>query len=122
MVKWKRRSIFAIRDFPPILGKFNPYLSEERRRVLHTHLTQFLTNTLDGARGDLIAEGWSLTKRIRPPKNYLPLYHQQGLLMYKLNVLAGARVVHNMVVCKYEVKHTRNCILESKFKSKLIKS
>jgi hypothetical protein len=35
----KRRSISTIRDFPPILEKFNPYLSDERKRVLHTQLT-----------------------------------------------------------------------------------
>ena len=40
MVNWKRRSVFAIQDFPPVPRKFNPYLSEERRRVLHTHLTR----------------------------------------------------------------------------------
>jgi hypothetical protein len=27
----KYRSILAIRDFPPILGRFNPYLSDERK-------------------------------------------------------------------------------------------
>jgi hypothetical protein len=35
----KCRSISAIRDFPPIPGRFNPYLSEERKRAMHTHLT-----------------------------------------------------------------------------------
>ena len=38
----KRRSISATRDFPPIPGRFNPYLSDERKRVMHTHLTQVL--------------------------------------------------------------------------------
>ena len=36
----KGRSISAIRDFPPIPGRFNPHLSDERKRVMHTHLTQ----------------------------------------------------------------------------------
>jgi hypothetical protein len=36
----KRRSISAIRDFPPILGRFNPYLSNERKQAMHTQLTQ----------------------------------------------------------------------------------
>ena len=33
-------SSIAIRDFPPILGRFNSHLSEERKRAMHTHLTQ----------------------------------------------------------------------------------
>jgi hypothetical protein len=41
-------------------------------------------------------------------------------VMYKLNVLASARVVCNMVVCKYEIELIGSCVLESKFKSKLI--
>jgi hypothetical protein len=36
----KRRNISAIRDFPPILGEFNPYLTKERKRAMHTQLTQ----------------------------------------------------------------------------------
>ena len=40
MVKWKRHGVSAIKDFPPIPGKFKPYLSEERRCALHTQLTQ----------------------------------------------------------------------------------
>jgi hypothetical protein len=36
----KYRSISAIRDFPPIPGRFNPYLSEEEKWVMHTQLTQ----------------------------------------------------------------------------------
>jgi hypothetical protein len=36
----KRRSISAIRDFPPIPGRFNPYLSNEQKRAMHTQLTQ----------------------------------------------------------------------------------
>jgi hypothetical protein len=36
----KRCSILAIRDFPPILGRFNPYLSNEQKRAMHTQLTQ----------------------------------------------------------------------------------
>jgi hypothetical protein len=36
----KYHSISAIRDFPPIPGRFNPYLSDERKRAMHTHLTQ----------------------------------------------------------------------------------
>jgi hypothetical protein len=36
----KYRSISAIQDFPPILGRFNPHLSEERKMSMHTHLTQ----------------------------------------------------------------------------------
>ena len=39
VAKWKHYSVSAIRDFPPILGMFNPHLSEEMRRALHTHLT-----------------------------------------------------------------------------------
>jgi hypothetical protein len=36
----KYRSISALRDFPPIPRKFNPYLNDERKRAIHTHLTQ----------------------------------------------------------------------------------
>jgi hypothetical protein len=36
----KCRSISAIRDFPPIPGRFNPYLSNEQKRAMHTQLTQ----------------------------------------------------------------------------------
>jgi hypothetical protein len=36
----KRRNISAIRDFPPIPGRFNPYLSNEQKRAMHTQLTQ----------------------------------------------------------------------------------
>jgi hypothetical protein len=36
----KRRSISAIRDFPPIPRRFNPYLSNEQKRAMHTQLTQ----------------------------------------------------------------------------------
>jgi hypothetical protein len=36
----KRRSISTIRDFPPIPGRFNPYLSNEQKRAMHTQLTQ----------------------------------------------------------------------------------
>jgi hypothetical protein len=42
------------------------------------------------------------------------------LVMYKLNVLASARVMCNMVVCKCEVEPTRSCVLESKFNPKII--
>jgi hypothetical protein len=38
----KYRSISAIRDFPPISRRFNPYLSDERKRAMHAHLTQIL--------------------------------------------------------------------------------
>jgi hypothetical protein len=40
--------------------------------------------------------------------------------MYKLNVLASARVMCNMVVCKYEVEPTESCDLESKFNPKIL--
>jgi hypothetical protein len=36
----KHRSILTIRYFPPIPGRFNPHLSDERKRAMHTHLTQ----------------------------------------------------------------------------------
>ena len=36
----KHRSISVIRDFPFVPGRFNPYLSDERKRAMHTHLTQ----------------------------------------------------------------------------------
>jgi hypothetical protein len=36
----KRRSISTIRDFPPIPGRFNPYLNDEQKRAMHTQLTQ----------------------------------------------------------------------------------
>jgi hypothetical protein len=36
----KRRSILAIQDFPPIPGKLNPYLTNEQKQAMHTHLTQ----------------------------------------------------------------------------------
>jgi hypothetical protein len=35
----KCRSISAVQDFPPIPGRFNPYLSDEQKRTLHTRLT-----------------------------------------------------------------------------------
>ena len=36
----KRRSISAIRDFPSIPERFNPHLSDERKRAMHSHVTQ----------------------------------------------------------------------------------
>jgi hypothetical protein len=36
----KCRSILVIRDFPPIPGRFNPYLNNEQKRAMHTQLTQ----------------------------------------------------------------------------------
>jgi hypothetical protein len=30
----------VIQDFLPILGRFNPYLSNEEKRAMHTQLTQ----------------------------------------------------------------------------------
>jgi hypothetical protein len=36
----ERRSILAIRDFPLIPGRFNPYLSNEQKRAMYTQLTQ----------------------------------------------------------------------------------
>jgi hypothetical protein len=45
-----------------------------------------------------------------------------GGLMYKFIILASARVVCNIMVCKCKVEPIGNCILESKFISKLIKS
>jgi hypothetical protein len=33
-------------------------------------------------------------------------------LMYKLNVLASARIICNIMVCKCEIEPTSNCILE----------
>jgi hypothetical protein len=39
-MKWKCRSVSAVQGFPLIPRRFNPYLSKERRQVLHTHLTQ----------------------------------------------------------------------------------
>jgi hypothetical protein len=38
----KYRSISTIPDFPPILERFNRYLSDERKQAMHTHLTQIL--------------------------------------------------------------------------------
>jgi hypothetical protein len=35
----KYRSISAIQDFLPIPGRFNPYLSNEEKRAMHTQLT-----------------------------------------------------------------------------------
>jgi hypothetical protein len=35
----KSRSISTIRDFPPIPGRLNPYLSDEEKRAMHTQLT-----------------------------------------------------------------------------------
>jgi hypothetical protein len=43
-------------------------------------------------------------------------------VLYKLNVLASAQIVCNIMVCKCEIKPTENCILKSKIISKLIKS
>jgi hypothetical protein len=42
------------------------------------------------------------------------------ILMYKFIVLARARVVYNIMVCKCEVKPIGNCVLQSKFKPKII--
>jgi hypothetical protein len=50
------------------------------------------------------------------------LQRDGSCLMYKFIVLASARVVCNIMVCKCEVEPIGNCILERKFKSKLIKS
>jgi hypothetical protein len=36
----KRRNISVIRDFPPIAGRFNPYLTNEHKQAMHTQLTQ----------------------------------------------------------------------------------
>jgi hypothetical protein len=36
----KYRSISVIRDFPPIPGRFNPYLSDKEKQAMHTQLTQ----------------------------------------------------------------------------------
>jgi hypothetical protein len=36
----KYRNILAIRDFLPIPGRFNPYLSDKRKQAMHAHLTQ----------------------------------------------------------------------------------
>jgi hypothetical protein len=38
----KYRSISAIRDFPSIPGRFNPYLSDKEKQAMHTQLTQIL--------------------------------------------------------------------------------
>jgi hypothetical protein len=38
----KHRSILVIRDFPPIPGRFNPYLNNEQKQAMHTQLTQIL--------------------------------------------------------------------------------
>jgi hypothetical protein len=38
----KYLSILAIRDFPLIPRRFNPHLSDERKRAMHTHLTKIL--------------------------------------------------------------------------------
>jgi hypothetical protein len=35
----KYRSISAIRDFPPIPRRFNPYLNDEQKRAMPTQLT-----------------------------------------------------------------------------------
>jgi hypothetical protein len=36
----KNHSISTIRDFPPIPRRFDPYLSDEQKRAMHTQLTQ----------------------------------------------------------------------------------
>jgi hypothetical protein len=36
----KYHNVSAIRDFPPIPKRFNPYLSAEQKRAMHTQLTQ----------------------------------------------------------------------------------
>jgi hypothetical protein len=36
----KYHSISVIRDFPPIPERFNPYLSDEKKRAMYIHLTQ----------------------------------------------------------------------------------
>jgi hypothetical protein len=61
VVKWKRYSVLVVQDLPPIPWRFNPYLNEEKRLVLHTHLTK-------------ISDEYASMEleKIRPPKDYLP--------------------------------------------------
>jgi predicted metal-dependent hydrolase len=40
VAKWKRRSISAIWDFPPIPRRYNPYLSTKRKQEMHERLIQ----------------------------------------------------------------------------------
>jgi hypothetical protein len=53
--------------------------------------------------------------------NIEPILVDYGMMvMYKLNVLVSAQVVCNIVVSKCEVEPTGSCVLESKFKPKII--
>jgi hypothetical protein len=38
-VKWKCRNIFAVTNFPPILGAHNPFLSTKRRCEIAVHMS-----------------------------------------------------------------------------------
>ncbi len=39
-VKWKCRNIFAVTNFPPILGAHNPFLSTKRRCEIAVHMSR----------------------------------------------------------------------------------
>jgi hypothetical protein len=49
----KRRSISAIRDFPPIPIKLNPYLTNEQKQAMHTQLTQILDEYAQWEQGEI---------------------------------------------------------------------
>jgi hypothetical protein len=49
----KSHSISAIRDFPPIPGRFNPYLSNEQKRAMHTQLTQISDEYTQWEQGEI---------------------------------------------------------------------
>lgn len=40
IARWKCRCVSIVQDFPPIHGKYNPYLGTERKIEMHMHLTQ----------------------------------------------------------------------------------
>jgi hypothetical protein len=80
----KYSSISMIRDFPPILRRFNPHFSDDRKQAMHTHLTQISD---EYARMELeeilMLKARALPERIQSSKDYVSLLHQQALVMDK---------------------------------------
>jgi hypothetical protein len=75
----KRRSISAIRDFSPILGRFNLYLSNEQKRNAYSTDSDFEQVHPVGTRGNSTAKDGSITRRIQPSEDCISLQHRQGL-------------------------------------------
>jgi hypothetical protein len=100
--------------------KLSTYMvSPSRKLLFDAHSHQFLTQTSrkglwqprgipgDENGGEKWEVGW-------------PIYRESSPLMYKFIVLASTRVTCNMVVCNCKVEPIGSCVLESKFKPKII--